>query len=77
MVRADTFGIRNLIDLNLFHRDVHVGLIGYSENMKWPQHYTVHGDTNIQGEVKNIKFNEKKPAVTLEVCIVLEASNIY
>nr|XP_033202794.1 apolipophorins [Bombus vancouverensis nearcticus] len=44
--------------------DVHIGLIGFSENMKWPQHYTLNGDTNIDGEVKNMKFHEKKPAVT-------------
>ncbi|XP_076231616.1 retinoid- and fatty-acid binding glycoprotein apolipophorin [Calliopsis andreniformis] len=46
--------------------DVHVGLIGYSDNMKWPQHYTLNGDTNIDGEVKNMKFQEAKPVVTLQ-----------
>ncbi|XP_017790563.1 PREDICTED: apolipophorins [Habropoda laboriosa] len=46
--------------------DVHIGLIGYSEKMKWPQHYTVNGDTNIVGEVKNLKFDERKPTVSLE-----------
>ena len=40
--------------------DVHVGLIGFSENMKWPQHYTLNGETNIDGEVKNMKFHEKE-----------------
>ncbi|KAK1130809.1 hypothetical protein K0M31_018919 [Melipona bicolor] len=46
--------------------DVHIGLIGYSEKMKWPQHYTLNGDTNIEGEVKNMKFDEKKPTITLQ-----------
>ncbi|XP_076625563.1 retinoid- and fatty-acid binding glycoprotein apolipophorin isoform X1 [Colletes latitarsis] len=46
--------------------DVHIALIGYSEKMKWPQHYTLNGDTNINGEVKTMKFHEKKPVVTLE-----------
>nr|XP_034187967.1 apolipophorins [Osmia lignaria] len=46
--------------------DVHIGLIGFSENTKWPQHYTINGNPNIDGEVKNIKFSEKKPSVSLE-----------
>ncbi|XP_076762006.1 retinoid- and fatty-acid binding glycoprotein apolipophorin [Xylocopa sonorina] len=46
--------------------DVHVGLIGYSEQTKWPQHYTLNGNDNIDGEVKNMKFYEKKPEVTWE-----------
>ncbi|XP_054010516.1 apolipophorins isoform X2 [Hylaeus anthracinus] len=46
--------------------DVHIGLIGYSEQMKWPQHYTVNGDTNINGEVKNMKFFESKPKLTID-----------
>ena len=55
---------------NSFHRDVHIGLIGYSEKMKWPQHYTLNGDTNIEGEVKNMKFDEKKPTITLQVTVL-------
>lgn len=39
--------------------------------MKWPQHYTLNGDTNIDGEVKNMKFHEKKPAVTWQVILLL------
>ncbi|XP_076643954.1 retinoid- and fatty-acid binding glycoprotein apolipophorin [Halictus rubicundus] len=47
--------------------DVHVGLIGFADKLEWPQHYTVNGDTNINGDaVKNIKFFEKKPTITLE-----------
>ncbi|XP_043521132.1 apolipophorins isoform X2 [Frieseomelitta varia] len=46
--------------------DVHIGLIGYSEKMKWPLHYTLNGETNIEGEVKNMKFDEKKPTITLQ-----------
>lgn len=48
---------------------MHVGLIGFSENMKWPQHYTLNGETNIDGEVKNMKFHEKKPTVTWQVIL--------
>nr|XP_012148156.1 PREDICTED: apolipophorins [Megachile rotundata] len=46
--------------------DVHIGLIGFSESMKWPQHYTLNGNTNIEGDVKNMKFSEKKPSVSME-----------
>lgn len=47
--------------------DVHIGLIGFADKLKWPQHYTVNGDTNINGDVaKNVKFFEKKPALTLK-----------
>ncbi|CAL7938756.1 unnamed protein product [Xylocopa violacea] len=46
--------------------DVHIGLIGYSEQTKWPQHYTLNGNDNIEGEVKSMKFYEKKPEVTME-----------
>lgn len=49
---------------------MHIGLIGYSEKMKWPQHYTLNGDTNIEGEVKNMKFDEKKPTITLQVTVL-------
>ncbi|CAK9823680.1 unnamed protein product [Anthophora retusa] len=46
--------------------DVHIGLIGYSEKMKWPQHYTLNGDTNIAGEVKNLKFDEPQQIISLQ-----------
>ncbi|XP_071631577.1 apolipophorins [Temnothorax longispinosus] len=47
--------------------DVHIGLIGYAEHMKWPQHYTTGGSTNIEGEVKNMKFEKpEEPIITLE-----------
>lgn len=46
--------------------DVHIGLIGYSEMMKWPQHFTLNGDTNIDGEVKNMKFEEGKPIISYQ-----------
>lgn len=44
--------------------DVHIGLIGFGEHMKWPQHYTTGGSTNINGEVKNMKFAEATTPVT-------------
>lgn len=50
-----------------FYRDVHVGLIGYSEEMKWPQHYTLNSNTNIEGEVKHMEFYEPQPTLTLQV----------
>ncbi|XP_015429625.1 PREDICTED: apolipophorins [Dufourea novaeangliae] len=46
--------------------DVHIGLIGFGEKMKWPQHYTLNGDTNIDGEVKNMKFFERTAPVSLK-----------
>ncbi|XP_019888404.1 apolipophorins [Ooceraea biroi] len=46
--------------------DVHIGLIGYGDHMKWPQHYTSGGNINIEGDVKNMKFEQPKPIVTLE-----------
>ncbi|KAK2585087.1 hypothetical protein KPH14_008599 [Odynerus spinipes] len=46
--------------------DVHVGLIGFGEHMSWPQHYTTGGSTNIEGDVKNIKFEGKNPITTLQ-----------
>lgn len=68
------FQIRILVDSYLqffktFHRDVHIGLIGYSEMMKWPQHFTLNGDTNIDGEVKNMKFEEGKPIISYQVIL--------
>lgn len=57
--------------------DVHIGLIGFAENMKWPQHYTFNGETDIAGELKNIKFTEKEKQITLEEVVkeVKEAKN--
>ncbi|KAM0732090.1 Apolipophorin [Formica fusca] len=46
--------------------DVHVGLIGYGEHMKWPQHYTSDGNLNIESDVKNMKFEKADPLITLE-----------
>nr|UEP64281.1 apolipophorin [Cotesia flavipes] len=46
--------------------DVHVGLIGYGEHMKWPQHYTTGGSINIDGDVKNINFSPSTPLISLE-----------
>lgn len=48
---------------------MHIGLIGYSEMMKWPQHFTLNGDTNIDGEVKNMKFEEGKPIISYQVIL--------
>ncbi|XP_015121091.1 apolipophorins [Diachasma alloeum] len=46
--------------------DIHIGLIGYGEDMKWPQHYTTGGSANINGEVKNIKFSEANSPITFK-----------
>nr|XP_012225513.1 PREDICTED: apolipophorins [Linepithema humile] len=46
--------------------DVHIGLIGYGEHLNHPQHYTSNGNLNIEGDVKNIKFEETDPIITLE-----------
>ncbi|XP_012523598.1 apolipophorins [Monomorium pharaonis] len=46
--------------------DVHIGLIGYAEHIKWPQYYTTNGNTNIEGEVKNMKFKKPEPILTFE-----------
>lgn len=46
--------------------DVHIGLIGFGEHMNWPQHYTYNGNLNIEGDVKNIKFEVVDPLVTFE-----------
>ncbi|XP_011691522.1 PREDICTED: apolipophorins [Wasmannia auropunctata] len=47
--------------------DVHIGLIGFAEHMKWPQHYTTNGNTNIEGDVKNMKFEKStEPILSLE-----------
>lgn len=37
--------------------------------MKWPQHYTTGGNMNIDGEVKNMKFENLDPIVTFQVNI--------
>lgn len=44
--------------------DVHIGLIGFGEHMKWPQHYTTNGDINVNGEIKNINFVKGDPLIT-------------
>lgn len=46
--------------------DVHIALIGFGEHMKWPQHYTTGGNTNIEGDVKNMKFEKSYPIITFE-----------
>ncbi|XP_012266095.2 apolipophorins [Athalia rosae] len=46
--------------------DVHIGLIGFGDHLEVPVHYTVKGNRNIDGEVKNMNFAEKKPFLTLE-----------
>ncbi|XP_034949851.1 apolipophorins [Chelonus insularis] len=46
--------------------DVRIGLIGYADNMKWPQHYTTGGSMNIDGEVKNMNFSPSSPLISLK-----------
>ncbi|KAL6267909.1 hypothetical protein P5V15_000977, partial [Pogonomyrmex californicus] len=47
--------------------DVHIALIGFGDHMKWPQHYTTNGgNTNIEGDVKNMKFEKPEPILSLE-----------
>ncbi|XP_014488121.1 PREDICTED: apolipophorins [Dinoponera quadriceps] len=46
--------------------DVHIGLMGYGEKMDTPQFYTVGGNLNIEGDVKNIKFEKSDPILSLE-----------
>lgn len=46
--------------------DIHIGLIGFGEHMKWPQHYTTGGSINVDGEVKNMKFVEGEPLLTFK-----------
>ncbi|XP_063988684.1 apolipophorins [Diachasmimorpha longicaudata] len=46
--------------------DIHIGLIGYGEHMKWPQHYTTGGSANVNGPVKNMKFSESANPITLK-----------
>lgn len=46
--------------------DVHIGLIGYGEHMKYPQHYTTGGSINIDGDVKNIDFAPSSAQITLD-----------
>lgn len=38
--------------------------------MEWPQHYTSDGNLNIEGDVKNMKFEKADPLITLEVTCV-------
>lgn len=53
--------------LGFFYRDVHFGLIGFGEHMKWPQHYTTGGNINIDGEVSNMDFAETAPLISFQV----------
>ncbi|XP_011166991.1 apolipophorins [Solenopsis invicta] len=46
--------------------DVHIGLVGFAEHMEYPRHYTTNGNTNIDGEVKNMKFKKPEPILTFE-----------
>jgi hypothetical protein len=46
--------------------DVQIHLLGFAEHMEWPQYYTSGGDTNIQGDVKNMKFGKSDPIITYE-----------
>ncbi|XP_046492116.1 apolipophorins [Neodiprion pinetum] len=47
--------------------DVHVGLIGFGDHMDTPEHYTLKGSRNIDGDqVKNMKFASRTPTITLE-----------
>ncbi|XP_066596058.1 apolipophorins [Prorops nasuta] len=48
--------------------DVFVGLIGYGDELDWPQHYTSGGSLNIQGDtpIKNMKYEELEPLVTAQ-----------
>lgn len=43
--------------------------------MKWPQHFTLNGDTNIDGEVKNMKFEEGKPIISYQVILIQKTNN--
>ncbi|XP_024936320.1 apolipophorins isoform X2 [Cephus cinctus] len=47
-------------------KDVHIGVIGYSETSdNPPQHFTYGGSSNIDGEIKNINFEKTEPHITL------------
>jgi hypothetical protein len=46
--------------------DVYTGLIGFGEMMKWPQHYTLNGNLNVEGEIKNMKFADKEHLVSFQ-----------
>lgn len=56
---------------------MHIGIIGFGDKMEWPQHYTVNGKTNIEGEVKNMKFDKGLPEVTYKVifCFIFLLKN--
>lgn len=54
----------------LINRDVHIGLVGYGDKMKWPKHYTVNGNLNIDSDVKNMKFEKTDPIITLQVIYI-------
>ncbi|KAI4494899.1 hypothetical protein M0804_001100 [Polistes exclamans] len=49
--------------------DVHIGLVGFGEHLNQPRHYTTDGNTNIMGEVKNIKFEGENPIISLPEAI--------
>lgn len=51
-----------------YFRDVYTGLIGFADKMRWPQHYTLNGNLNVDGEAKNMKFVDKEKLVGFEVC---------
>ncbi|XP_046751140.1 apolipophorins [Diprion similis] len=47
--------------------DVHVGLIGFGDHMETPEHYTLKGSRNIDGDqVTNMKFAPRIPTITYE-----------
>lgn len=54
--------------------DVHIGLVGFGEHLNQPRHYTTDGNTNIMGEVKNIKFEGENPIITLPEAIKGDAT---
>lgn len=43
--------------------------MGFGEHMEWPQYYTVGGNLNIEGDVKNMKFEKSDPIISLEVTV--------
>ncbi|XP_032678528.1 apolipophorins [Odontomachus brunneus] len=46
--------------------DVHIGLVGFGEQLEFPLHYTVGGKLNIEGDVKNMKFEPSDPIISFE-----------
>lgn len=41
--------------------------MGYGEHMEFPTYYTVGGKLNIEGDVKNMKFEKSDPIISFEV----------